>query len=546
MEMPPYADHPPLPAEHRKVIVAASLGAMFEWYDFYLYGALASVLAQSFFTGSGEPVALAATLAAFAAGFVVRPVGALFFGRLGDIIGRKYTFLVTLLLMGAATFAIGVLPGHATLGVAAPVALVLLRLLQGLAIGGEYGGVVTYVAEHAPRGRRGFYTGWIQATATLGLLLALLVITGVRSVLGDAAFAAWGWRIPFLLSIVLLGIGVWVRLSLKESPIFWRLKQGGGASRAPLREAFGRWRNLRWVLVALFGLVAGQAVVWYTGQFQALFFMTLQLKVDETTASLLLAAALALGTPLFVVFGALSDRIGRKPIILTGCLVAALSYLPLFHALTAAANPALAAAQQRVVVTLTADPADCAWQFNPIGGPPGAASQASGCDIAKRWLSDRAVRYATVAASGPAVVGIGTQRIEISGDAAPIRRRIDQALAAAGYPERADPARINHLGVIAILLVLVTFVAMVYGPIAAILVEMFPTRVRCSSVSLPYHLGNGWFGGLLPSAAFAVAAHTGNMYSGLWVAIVVALATCAIGIVFVRETKDVDLEAVGG
>ena len=537
--MPTRDAHATIPAEHRKVIVASSLGAMFEWYDFYLYGALAPVLAQRFFAGPGERVALAATLLAFAAGFVVRPVGALVFGRLGDLIGRKYTFLLTLLLMGAATFAIGVLPGFDTLGVAAPIALVLLRLLQGLAIGGEYGGVVTYVAEHAPPGRRGFYTGWIQATASLGLLLALLVIAAVRTVLGEAEFAAWGWRVPFLLSIFLLAIGLWVRLSLAESPLFLRLKRSGGTSRAPLREAFGRWANLRLVLIALFGLVAGQAVVWYTGQFQAFFFMTLQLKVDEMTASLLMAAALALGAPLFVVFGALSDRIGRKPIILTGCLLAALAYLPLFQALTAAANPALADAQQRVVATLTADPADCAWQFDPVG----AAPLRSSCDIAKRRLSERAVRYTTVAGSGPAVVSVGGERIEIGADDAATRDRLDRALAEAGYPQRADPARIEHLRVVAILLLLVVFVAMVYGPIAAALVEMFPTRVRCSSVSLPYHLGNGWFGGLLPSAAFAIAAHTGNMYSGLWVPIVVALATCAIGLVFVRETRAIDIES---
>ena len=537
--MPTRNEPAAMPAEHRKVIVASSLGAMFEWYDFYLYGALAPVLAQRFFAGPGERVALAATLLAFAAGFVVRPVGALVFGRLGDLIGRKYTFLLTLLLMGAATFAIGVLPGFDTLGVAAPIALVLLRLLQGLAIGGEYGGVVTYVAEHAPPGRRGFYTGWIQATASLGLLLALLVIAAVRTLLGEAEFAAWGWRVPFLLSIVLLAIGIWVRLSLAESPLFLRLKRSGGTSRAPLREAFGRWANLRLVLIALFGLVAGQAVVWYTGQFQAFFFMTLQLKVDEMTASLLMAAALALGAPLFVVFGALSDRIGRKPIILTGCLLAALAYLPLFQALTAAANPALADAQQRVVATLTADPADCAWQFDPVG----AAPLRSSCDIAKRRLSERAVRYTTVAGSGPAVVSVGGERIEVAGDDAATRDRLDRALAAAGYPQRADPARIEHLRVVAILLLLVVFVAMVYGPIAAALVEMFPTRVRCSSVSLPYHLGNGWFGGLLPSAAFAIAAHTGNMYSGLWVPIVVALATCVIGLVFVRETRGIDIES---
>ena len=533
-----------MPAEHRKVILASCLGAMFEWYDFYLFGVLAPVFAQHFFAEAGDRAALLATLLAFAAGFLVRPVGALLFGRLGDLIGRKYTFLVTLVLMGVATFAIGALPGFETIGIAAPIALVLLRLLQGLAIGGEYGGVATYVAEHAPPGRRGFYTGWIQTTASLGLLLALLVIVGLRSLLGEDAFAAWGWRLPFLLSFVLLALGVWVRLSLQEPPLFRRLKLAGGASRAPLTEAFTRWRNLRLVLIALFGLVAGQAVVWYTGQFQALFFLTLQLKVDATRASLMMCAALVLAAPLFVVFGALSDRIGRKPIILAGCLLAALAYMPLFGALTAAANPALAEAQQRVVTTLTADPAECGWQFDLLGAARGT-SGASGCDIAKRWLSDRAVRYTTQVGSGPAIVSVGTERIEISTDGEATRRRLHAALDTAGYPAQADPARINHLRVVGILFILVVFVTMVYGPIAALLVEMFPTRVRCSSVSLPYHIGNGWFGGMLPSAAFAIAATTGNMYSGLWYPMLIALGSGAIGLLFVRETKHVDLEKVG-
>ncbi|MCY7314308.1 MAG: MFS transporter [Rubrivivax sp.] len=550
-----------MPAEHRKLIFASSLAALFAWYDFYLYGVLAPVFALHFFagagTGAGERSALVATLLAFAAGFVVRPVGALVFGRLGDVIGRKYTFLVTLLLMGAATFAIGVLPGYASIGIAAPIALVLLRLLQGLAIGGEYGGVATYVAEHAPQGRRGFYTGWIQSTASLGLLLALVVIAALRSLLGEAAFADWGWRVPFLLSAVLLAIGVWVRLSLQESPLFRQLKSAGGASRAPLAEAFGRWRNLRLVLIALFGLVAGQAVVWYTGQFQALFFMTLQLKVDATHASLMLCAALALAAPLFVGFGALSDRIGRKPIILTGCLLAALSYMPLFHALTAAANPALADAQQRVQTTLTADPAACAWQWGltaagasgsgaaGAGEAEGAGGGGSTCDAAKRWLSDRSVRFSLLDGSGPAVISIGAERLVFAAADAPTRQRLDAALDAAGYPRHADPARIDSLRVVGILFILVVFVTMVYGPMAALLVEMFPTRVRCTSVSLPYHIGNGWFGGLLPSAAFAIVASTGNIYSGLWFPIGIALACCVVGIVFVREARQVDLAAVG-
>ncbi len=527
----------PMPAEHRKVIVASSLGALFEWYDFYLYGALAEILARQFLAALDARAAVVFALLGFAAGFVVRPLGALLFGRLGDLIGRKYTFLATLLLMGAATFVVGLLPGYEVIGVTAPVALIVLRLLQGLAIGGEYGGVATYVAEHAPHGKRGAYTGWIQTTATLGLLLALLVIVATRSALGEEAFADWGWRIPFLLSVMLLIVSVWIRLSLKESPAFRRIKQAGRWSRRPLTEAFGRWRNLKIVIVALFGLVAGQAVVWYTGQFQVLFFLTLHLKVDNTTASLLTATALAIGTPLFVVFGALSDRVGRKPIILTGCLLAALSYFPLFEALTRAANPALASAQSTVSVTLTAAPDECSWQFNPLGG--GASSS---CDFARQLLASRAVHYANVAGAGPARVTIGGRDIEIAGDDAS-RRRVNDALDAAGYPSRADPTRIDRPKVVAIILLLVLLVTMVYGPIAAMLVEMFPTRVRCSSVSLPYHIGNGWFGGLVPATVFAIGAQTGDLVSGLWYPVIIAGATFVIGLLFVPETKDRDIYA---
>jgi MFS family permease len=533
----------PLPAEHRKVIVASSLGALFEWYDFYLYGALAPIIAQQFFAPLEPRPALAFALLAFAAGFVVRPLGALLFGRLGDLLGRKYTFLVTLLLMGTATFVVGLLPAHASIGVAAPVALFALRLLQGLAIGGEYGGVVTYVAEHAPPGRRGWYTGWIQTTATLGLLLALLVIDGVRGLLGAAAFAEWGWRLPFLLSIVLVVVGVWVRLALKESPAFRRIKQAGRSARRPLAEAFGRWDNGRLVLLALFGLVAGQAVVWYTGQFQALYFLTLQLRVDETTASLLVAAALALGAPLFVAFGALSDRIGRKPIILGGCLLAALGYFGLFEALAAAANPALVRAQADVVVTLAADPHACSFAFDPIG----AVRSPRPCDVARRHLAERSVRYATEPASGAVQVSIDGRIVAVQGEGAAgdeaSRRALNAALDAAGYPARADPARIDRPRVVGLLWLLMVLVAMVYGPIAAMLVEMFPTRVRCSSVSLPYHIGNGWFGGFLPATGFAIVAQTGNMYNGLWYPIVVAMMTFVVGMLFVRETKDVDIYA---
>ena len=536
------ADSTTMPAGHRQMILASGLGAMFEWYDFYLYGVLAPVLALHFFSAPGEQVALVVTLLAFAAGFVVRPVGALVFGRLGDMIGRKYTFLMTLLLMGGATFVIGLLPDQETIGVAAPIILVVLRLLQGLAIGGEYGGVATYVAEHAPANRRGFYTGFIQATASMGLLLALLVVVGLRTALGEQAFSEWGWRLPFLFSVLLLVVGIWVRLNLKESPIFWALKHSGGASRAPLNEAFARWDNLRQCLIALFGLLAAQAVVWYTGQFQALYFMTLQLRVDAATASLLMSAALALAVPLFVGFGALSDRVGRKPIILIGAVAAAASYFPLFEALTRAGNPALAHAQQTIEVKLSADATSCAvLRFDAVL----PVRSGTDCGAAKRWLSERAVRYTTEDRPGPVVVGVGAQPVAIAGDGEPTRRSLDAALDAAGYPSGADPAQIDRLRVIGILFVLVLFVSMVYGPMAAMLTEMFPTRVRCSSVSLPYHIGNGWFGGLLPSAVLATAVQTGNVYGGLWIPIVVALAGSAIGLALVRETRGVDLAAIG-
>jgi MFS family permease len=519
---------PTMPPEHRQVIVASSIGALFEWYDFYLFGVLTPVFAQAFFGGPDGQAALATTLLAFAAGFLVRPIGALLFGRLGDLIGRKYTFLATLVLMGGATFAIGLLPGFATIGIMAPVLLVLLRVLQGLAIGGEYGGVATYVAEHAPPQRRGYYTGWIQTTASLGLLLALVASVGLRSTLGDEAFAAWGWRLPFLASLALLVMGIWVRLRLQESPLFVRLKRAGEASRRPLTDAFLRWRNVRQVLIALFGLVAAQAVVWYTGQFQALFYLTLQLKVSDTTAAWLLGAALLLASPLFVLFGAWSDRVGRKPIILGGCALAAASWLPLFNRLAEAANPALVQAQREVTVQLRAAPGDCAW--HPIG-------RGSGCEAAQRLLAERAVHYTRVHATGAATIVVAGQSIAVAGNESAARERLHDALDAVGYPQQADPARMAHARVVAILFALVALVAMVYGPLAAMLVEMFPTRIRCSSVSLPYHLGNGWFGGLLPSALLAISAHSGRFIDALWVPIAVTLGGAVVGLIFLKEAR---------
>jgi MFS family permease len=533
-----------LSGSQRKVVFASSLGTVFEWYDFYLYGSLATIIGKHFFSLLDPTSAFIVALLTFSAGFIVRPFGALVFGRLGDRVGRKHTFLVTIVIMGASTFLVGVLPGYATLGVLAPILLIVLRLLQGLALGGEYGGAATFVAEHSPAESRGAQTAWIQTTATLGLLLSLMVILGTRTLMGEAEFAAWGWRIPFLGSVLLLAASVWIRMSMQESPVFQRMKAEGRVSRAPLRESFGQWPNLKLVLIALFGLTAGQAVVWYTGQFYALFFLTQMLKIDAAQANLLIAVALVLGTPFFIVFGALSDRIGRKPIILAGCLVAALTYFPLFKALTAAGNPALAAALQSSPVTLHADPRECSFQFNPTG----AVKFTSSCDIAKQALANASVNYETVTGAGTAHIDVGGRRIdsyaaaglqpaELAPREAAFKSSLAAALKSAGYPASADPEQINRPLVVAILTLLVIFVTMVYGPIAAALVEMFPTRIRYSSMSLPYHIGNGWFGGLLPPLAFAIVAQTGNIYSGLWYPVIVASATVVIGALLVRETR---------
>jgi MFS family permease len=537
-----------LSGSQRKVVLASSLGTVFEWYDFYLYGSLAAIIAKQFFTALDPTSGFIFALLAFAAGFIVRPFGALVFGRLGDLVGRKHTFLVTIVIMGASTFLVGVLPGYGTLGVLAPILLIALRLLQGLALGGEYGGAATFVAEHSPPDKRGAHTAWIQTTATMGLLLSLMVILGTRTALGEEAFAAWGWRVPFLLSSVLLGLSVWIRMSMEESPLFKQMKAEGRTSKAPLRESFGQWSNLKIVLIALFGLTAGQAVVWYTGQFYALFFLTQTLKIDSAQANLLIALGLVIGTPFFIIFGALSDRIGRKPIILAGCLLAALTYFPLFKALTVAGNPQLAAALQSAPVTLHADAGECSFQFNPTG----ATKFTSSCDVAKQALANASVNYDSVDAQGRARILIGERSIEsydakaLAGAAlaareAAFKSEVADALKSAGYPNKAEPAQINKPLVVAILALLVIYVTMVYGPIAAMLVEMFPTRIRYSSMSLPYHIGNGWFGGLLPTTAFAIVAQTGNIYSGLWYPVIVASVTFVIGALLVRETRGVPL-----
>ncbi|PSJ60963.1 MFS transporter [Pseudaminobacter soli (ex Li et al. 2025)] len=611
--------------EEKKVIFASSLGTVFEWYDFYLYGSLAAFIGAAFFSEYPEATRNIFVLLAFAAGFLVRPFGALVFGRIGDLVGRKYTFLVTILIMGSSTFLVGLLPGSASIGIAAPIILIVLRMLQGLALGGEYGGAATYVAEHAPNDRRGFYTSWIQTTATLGLFLSLVVILVVQSWLGADAFKAWGWRVPFLISVLLLGISVWIRLTLNESPAFKKMKEEGKGSKAPLKEAFGQWKNARIALLALLGLTAGQAVVWYSGQFYALFFLQNVLKVDAYSVNVMIATALAIGSIFFVVFGWLSDKIGRKPIIMLGLALAVVTYFPLFKALTWAANPALATAQQNVRATVTAAPGDCRFQFNPTG----TAKFTTSCDIATAFLTNNSVPYdivATAAPGTPATVKIGDETTEsfdaiAAGDQAKAKqaafaKSVNIALHDAGYPlvreaskvpdvkldafvaanpelkldaatiragEKtmvpvadliaskaitaeeagsatempvytiassgafkmiADPAAVNWPLTILILFILVLYVTMVYGPIAAILVEMFPTRIRYTGMSLPYHIGNGWFGGLLPATVFAMSAFKGDIYYGLWYPIVIAAMSLIIGMIFIRDTKGVDLNAI--
>jgi MFS family permease len=524
-------------AEERKVIFASSLGTVFEWYDFYIYGTLGAFLAKYFFSNVPPNVAFIFTLLAFAAGFAVRPFGALIFGRLGDMIGRKYTFLITMTLMGVGTFFIGLLPGYASWGIAAPVVLILLRLIQGLALGGEYGGAATYVAEHAPQGKRGYYTSWIQTTATLGLFLALLLILGIRTWMGEGPFGDWGWRIPFLLSGILLAVSVWIRLSLNESPIFQKMKEEGKTSKRPLSEAFGEWANAKIAILALLGATAGEAVVWYGGQFYALFFLTQTLKVPGVSAQIMIVIALTLGTPFFVIFGWLSDRIGRKPIILAGFLLAALTYFPIFKGITHFANPRLEAALASAPVTVIADPSECHIQFKATG----TEKFTSGCDIATSALVNLSVNYQSQDApkGTPAQVKIGEQTLAAT--AQDFAKTLAAAIKAHGYPASANPDEINWVMTIVLLWVLVIYVTLVYAPIAAWLVELFPSRIRYSGMSLPYHIGNGWFGGFLPATVFAIVAYTGNIYSGLWYPVAIALMSLVIGFLFLPETKDVDI-----
>ena len=540
-------------SNEKVVIGASSLGTVFEWYDFYLYGSLATFISAQFFSGVNETTGFIFALAAFAAGFAVRPFGALVFGRIGDIVGRKNTFLVTMAIMGLSTFVVGLLPSYEQIGFAAPVILVLMRLLQGLALGGEYGGAATYVAEHAPNNKRGLYTSWIQTTATLGLFMSLLVIMATRTVLTEEQFAEWGWRVPFLASIILLAVSIWIRLQLNESPVFQKMKAEGATSKAPLAESFGRWPNLKLVLIALFGAVAGQAVVWYTGQFYALFFLEKTLKVDGLVANGLIAWGLLIGTPFFILFGWLSDKIGRKPIILAGCLLAAATYFPLFQSLAQAANPALYAAQQGSPIVVRADPKTCSFQFDPVGRNK---FDSQSCDVARAFLSKAGVSYRNEAAPAGSIAEMqvgdwvvkapdvtGMNAGECAGAVEGYQIAARAALDAAGYPDRAEETAINKPVVIGILAILVIYVTMVYGPIAAMLVELFPSRIRYTSMSLPYHIGNGWFGGFLPTTAFAIVAYTGNIYDGLWYPIAIAVATAVIGLVLLPETYKRDIDS---
>jgi len=524
-------------AEERKVIFASSLGTVFEWYDFYIYGTLGVFLAKYFFSNVPPAIGFIFALLAFAAGFAVRPFGALIFGRLGDMIGRKYTFLITMTLMGIGTFFIGLLPGYATWGLAAPIVLIGLRLIQGLALGGEYGGAAIYVAEHAPRNRRGYYTSWIQTTATLGLFMALLLVLGIRTWMGEGSFGDWGWRIPFLASGILLAVSIWIRLSLNESPVFQRMKEEGKTSKRPLTEAFGEWQHAKIAILALLGATAGEAVVWYGGQFYALFFLTQTIKVPAVTAQILIVVALALGTPFFIVFGWLSDRIGRKPIVLAGFLLAAVTYFPIFKGITHFANPKLEAALNAAPVTVISDPGECSFQFKATG----TEKYTTGCDIAKSALVNLSVNYTNQEApkGTPAQVKIGEQTLTAT--ATDFAKALADAIKNHGYPATANPDDINYVMTTILLWILVVYVTLVYAPIAAWLVELFPSRIRYSGMSLPYHIGNGWFGGFLPATVFAIVAATGNIYSGLWYPVAIAVMSLVIGFLFLPETKDVDI-----
>jgi MFS family permease len=563
METTAAADSVPEKQSHALVIGASSVGTMFEWYDFFLYGSLVANINTHFYSGVNETTGYILALATFAAGFIVRPFGALAFGRIGDIVGRKNTFLVTMIIMGFSTFLVGLLPSSDTmeamgagLGIIAPILLVSLRVLQGLAIGGEYGGAATYIAEHAPPTKRGFFTSWIQITATIGLFVSLLVILGVRSLMPPEQFNDWGWRVPFLLSAFLLLISIWIRLQLNESPVFKKMKEEAATSKAPLSEAFGKWSNLKYVFIALFGCVAGQAVIWYTGTFYGLTYLKQTLRMDPAQADTLVAMSLVIGTPLYIFFGWLSDKIGRRYLILAGLLIPVLTYFPLFHMLTQAANPALNAAVESAPVVVRADPATCSLQFDPVGKNK---FDTESCDIAKALLTKAGVAYTTEAVPPGTVaeVHIGGQAFaapdphklegaERTTAIAAYQKDVTAALAAAGYPASADKDAVDGMMIILLLVFTQFCTAMVYGPMAAMLVELFPARVRYTSMSLPYHIGNGWFGGLLPTVAFAMVASSGNIYEGVWYPVVIAGFTFVIALFFLPETYKREIHHYGG
>ena len=522
--------------EERKIIFASSLGTVFEWYDFFLYGALATVLSKQFFAGVNDTTAFIFALMAFAAGFLVRPFGALVFGRLGDMIGRKYTFLMTIILMGLSTFAVGLLPTYTSIGIAAPIMLVLLRMLQGLALGGEYGGAATYVAEHAAPGKRGFNTSWIQSTATLGLLLSLVVVLSCRYLTGDQ-FEVWGWRLPFLLSIVLLGISTWIRMSMHESPAFVKMKAEGKTSKSPIRESFGKWENLKIVLIALFGINAGQAVTFYTAQFYVLFFLTQMLRIDPAQANMLLIISVIIGAPFFIFFGWLSDKVGRKPILMLGLLLATVLYFPLFKALSHYANPQIDTASRQSPIVVMADPATCTFQFDPVG----KARFDSPCDKVKTFLVKQGLPYTSQSVAAGTEVQVSVGEKTISGfDEAAMRAAVTEA----GYPAKADPSSVNQPMVVLIMVLLTLIATMTYGPLAAVMVELFPTRIRYTSMSLPYHIGNGWFGGFLPTVSFALVVFTGDIFYGLWYPVVITGVSLVVGMIFLKETRNVNIDKV--
>ncbi len=535
---------PALDRKHKLVVFASSLGTVFEWYDFYIYGTLAAFFGKLFFPPGNETAGFLSSLALFGVGFSVRPFGALVFGRIGDRVGRKYTFLITIVVMGLATALVGVLPTYASIGFWAPVILVVLRLAQGLALGGEYGGAATYVAEHAPPGKRGLFTSWIQLTATIGFFLSLAVIYLTRHAMTAESFGAWGWRVPFLVSVLLLAVSIYIRLKLEESPVFAEMKAQGKTSKAPLTESFARWGNAKLVLMALFGATAGQGVVWYTGQFYALYFLTTTLKLDYENTYLLIGAALLLGAPLLIFFGWLSDRIGRKKIMLLGCLLAALTYQPIFHGLTRAANPALADAMAKTPVVLHTGEYRGAFALtleavqDAAGKIVGLKKASSETGQARNYLNGRGIPFTLAPATAESALVLTVGETTVKGFEA---KAYEAALAPAGYPKTADPARIDRGQVIALLFELMVLVAMVYGPIAAFLVELFPTNIRYTSMSLPYHIGNGWFGGFLPLIAASIVVFTGDIYAGLWYPIGVAVMSVLVSLFFVPETKDNDL-----